>query len=193
MTHGIRVVSMVAAVVALNQIPGVGPRPREADRQLYITTDRLSYRLTQNGRVWAGGMVVRLTNYTNDTIYLRPACGHRAPEHQFAPIVGDFFYPPYERPAGCPFVAASGVSLNLEARKPAFAIAPSSSYDDTLRFTAAPYIRPDESAPREGIARYQLRYTPYVKRGFLRKHWTIDRHVWFESDPFELITPGFER
>ena len=123
MTHGIRVVSMVAAVVALNQIPGVGPRPREADRQLYITTDRLSYRLTQNGRVWAGGMVVRLTNYTNDTIYLRPACGHRAPEHQFAPIVGDFFYPPYERPAGCPVVAASGVSLNLEARKPAFAIA----------------------------------------------------------------------
>ena len=62
-----------------------------------------------------------------------------------------------------------------------------------MKFGAEPFIRREESAPREGIARYQLRYTPYVKRGFLRKHWTIDRHVWLESDPFELITPGFER
>lgn len=190
MTVGVRLVSMIAAVVALNQIPGFGPRPRAGDPQLYITTDRLSYRLTQTGRYWTGTMIVRLTNYTNDTVYLRPNCVGRAPDHQFAPIGGDFFHPPGWN-IGCLVFPTPG--MRLENGEAAFPIAPNSSHRDTLRFGAEPFIRREESAPREGIARYQLRYTPYVKRGFLRKRWTIDRHVWLESDPFELITPGFER
>ena len=83
--------------------------------------------------------------------------------------------------------------MHLENGEAVFPVAPNGSRRDTLRFGAEPFIRREERAPREGIARYKLRYTPYVKRGFLRKHWTIDRHVWLESDPFELITPGFER
>jgi hypothetical protein len=181
---------MIAAVVALNQIPGFGPRPREGDPQLYITTDRLSYRLTQNGRYWSGAIIVRLTNYTNDTVYLRRACRSQRPEPEFAPMDGDFFFPPNAN-FGCMIAGPAGTGLEkLDWR---FPIAPNSTYRDTLKFGAEPFIRREENAPREGVARYQLRYTPYVKRGFLRKHWTIDRHVWLESDPFELITPGFER
>jgi hypothetical protein len=135
-------------------------------------------------------MIVTLANRSRETVFLNTKCSMgRALYVQFAPMDGaQLFFPPGHND-GC---AASGVVGRRWPNESVVAIAPDSVRRDTLQFGATPFV-PAGQVAGEGVARFTLRYTPFVRRGFLRREWTTDSHVWLSSDPFELITPGFER
>jgi hypothetical protein len=161
------------------------------DPRLAITTDRLSYRLSKSGAIYVGTVIVTLSNPTRDTVYLASRCGFGAvPYHQFAPIDGTQLF---LTPGWNEVCALTAPSAPVEPLHFAMAIPPDAARRDTIRFRADPFVRRGEQVARDGIARFQLRYTPFVRRGFLHKRWTTDSHVYVSSDPFELITPGAER
>ena len=177
------------ALLALAPALLLAARSGTADPQLSITTDRLSYRLSRVGEYYHAKIVVTLANSSRDTVYLASRCGFRTtPLSEFVSIQsGELFVPTRW---GC---AATSFERMRQPRQFAMAIAPDESRRDTVGFGAQPFLRRGETTAREGIARYQLRYTPYVRRGFFRNRWETDPKVWLSSDPFELVTPRFSR
>lgn len=176
---------MLAVVTSAGAIAG---RPRAP--RLDISPDRLSYRLARVDRFYVTTMVVTLINRSDDTVYLATTCGLRhTPFREWEGLSNPdlFFLPAY--PEAC-------LLSREDDRGPlgtAIAIPPDGSRRDTIRVGARPFVSRGHWFPRQGVARYRVRYTPFVRVGTFRKRWTTDRHIWLSSDPFELITPGFER
>jgi hypothetical protein len=182
-------VGPVAALGATRADPTDAGRSTPASElpRLAITTERLTYRLSQADSLYVGQLVVRIVNQTPDTVFLATPCGWGAtPHHQFESQDSSelFFLPAYLE--GCALAAESQAAVTPRR---GVAVAPDQARRDTIRFAARPFVRRGEPRARQGIARFRLRYTPLVRRGFLHKTWTIDPHVYIVSDPFELLTP----
>jgi hypothetical protein len=191
MSGATRLLICIGAITAVGTATRVPFARSQSGPELVITTDRLSYRLARRGEYYAGRLIVTLANRSRETVYLNTKCSMgRALYVQFAPMDGAQLFLPPGHNEGC---AASGVAgRGRWPNESVVAIGPDSVRRDTLQFGATPFA-PAGQVAGEGVARFTLRYTPFVRRGFFRREWTIDPHVWLSSDPFELITLGFEQ